>query len=307
MIETITHLPVLQKEVIKYLDPQPNENFIDATLGEGGHALAILEKTKPNGKVLGIEIDPEIYRKAKNKLSIINDQLSNRLILVNDSYTNLEKIIKEQNFKPIHGILFDLGMCSWHLEESGRGFSFKKDEFLDMRYNPNTQTVTAYEIVNRFPQPEIEKILKEFGEEKFARQIARQIVVAREKKPIKTTFDLVEVIKASVPLWYKRRRIHFATKTFQALRIAVNQELENIKCVLVQSMQVLEAGARIVIISFHSLEDRIIKHFFKQKAEEGKVQILTKKPITPTKEEIINNPRSRSAKLRAVQLIKTKR
>jgi len=301
------HLPVLQKEVIKYLDPQPNENFIDATFGEGGHALAILEKTKPNGKVLGIEIDPEIYREAKNKLSIINDQLSNRLILVNDSYTNLEKIIKEQNFKPIHGILFDLGMCSWHLEESGRGFSFKKEEFLDMRYNPNTQTVTAYEIVNRFPQTEIEKILKEFGEEKFARQIARQIVVAREKKPIKTTFDLVEVIKASVPLWYKRRRIHFATKTFQALRIAVNQELENIKCALEQSMRALEAGARIVIISFHSLEDRIIKHFFKQKAEEGKVQILTKKPITPTKEEIINNPRSRSAKLRAVQLIKTKR
>ncbi|MHA1329827.1 MAG: 16S rRNA (cytosine(1402)-N(4))-methyltransferase RsmH [Candidatus Hodarchaeales archaeon] len=301
------HLPVLQKEVIKYLDPQPNENFIDATFGEGGHALAILEKTKPNGKVLGIEIDPEIYREAKNKLSIINDQLSNRLILVNDSYTNLEKIIKEQNFKPIHGILFDLGMCSWHLEESGRGFSFKKEEFLDMRYNPNTQTVTAYEIVNRFPQTEIEKILKEFGEEKFARQIARQIVVTREKKPIKTTFDLVEVIKASVPLWYKRRRIHFATKTFQALRIAVNQELENIKCALEQSMRALEAGARIVIISFHSLEDRIIKHFFKQKAEEGKVQILTKKPITPTKEEIINNPRSRSAKLRAVQLIKTKR
>jgi len=301
------HLPVLQKEVIKYLDPQPNENFIDATFGEGGHALAILEKTKPNGKVLGIEIDPEICRKAKNKLSIINDQLSNRLILVNDSYTNLEKIIKEQNFKPIHGILFDLGMCSWHLEESGRGFSFKKEEFLDMRYNPNTQTVTAYEIVNRFPQTEIEKILKEFGEEKFARQIARQIVVAREKKPIKTTFDLVEVIKASVPFWYKRRRIHFATKTFQALRIAVNQELENIKCALEQSMRALEAGARIVIISFHSLEDRIIKHFFKQKAEEGKVQILTKKPITPTKEEIINNPRSRSAKLRAVQLIKTKR
>jgi 16S rRNA (cytosine1402-N4)-methyltransferase len=300
----MAHIPVLQKEVIEYLDPKPNENFIDATFGEGGHALSILERTKPNGKLLGIEIDPELYEKIKSKISIINDQLSNRLILINDSYTNIKKITQEHNFRPINGILFDLGISSWHLEESRRGFSFKRDEPLDMRFNPQRNRLTAFEILNYWSKEKIEEILRKFGEEKFAKSIAKNIAEKRKIKPIRTTFDLVEIIKASLPLKYQRRlKTHPATRTFQALRIAVNNELENLEKTLHSLPRILEREARIVVISFHSLEDRIVKNFFRQKKREGILQILTPKPITPTFHEIISNPRSRSAKLRAAQIL----
>ena len=294
------HLPVLKKEVLEYLAPKPNENFVDATFGLGGHSLSILELTKPNGKILGIEWDTELYQIVRNKL---NEELPERIILMNDSYTNLENIIRKENFQPIHGILFDLGISNWHIGNSKRGFSFRRNEFLDMRYNPEHQETTAYEIINFYPEREIERILREFGEEIFAKRIAREIIKQREKSPIKTTFDLVGIIKGSVPFWYKKRQIHYATKTFQALRIAVNQELANIQTGLEQSLRVIAKDGRIVVISFHSLEDRIVKNFFREKAREKKIEILTKKPICPSKEELLNNPKSRSAKLRAAKLI----
>ncbi|MCD6500761.1 16S rRNA (cytosine(1402)-N(4))-methyltransferase RsmH [bacterium] len=285
------HIPVLQKEVIEYLDVKPNENFIDATFGLGGHSKEILEKNAPKGKVLGIEIDPELYK----KFSIFNFQFSNRLILVNDSYTNLKKIVREHNFGPVNGILFDLGLSSWHLEKSGRGFSFQREEPLDMRYRKENKNeklkiknLTAGEIVNRWPEKEIERILREYGEERFARRITRKIVETRKKKTIESTGQLVEIIGSK----------RFSRKTFQALRIVVNDELENFKKALPQALEVLDKKGRIVVISFHSLEDRIVKNFFKENSKKGLLKILTKKPIRPSIKEVQKNPRSRSAKLR---------
>ncbi len=292
------HLPVLTKEIIQYLKAEPNKNFIDATFGQGGHTLAILEKTKPSGKVLAIEYDPILYRSVD-----ISQNIKKRLILVNDSYTNLEKIVKDHNFGPVHGILFDLGVSMWHFKKSKRGFSFQKNEILDMRINPYKEEVPAYKIINEYPEQEVEKILKEFGEERFAKRIAKAIVLRRKSKPILTTLELTKVIEEAVPRWYRRQKIHCATKVFQALRIAVNNELENIKKGLEQSLKVLNSGSRIAVISFHSLEDRLVKQFFKEKAKGNILKIITKKPITPSREEIIINPASRSAKLRVAELI----
>ncbi|MHA1499906.1 MAG: 16S rRNA (cytosine(1402)-N(4))-methyltransferase RsmH [Promethearchaeota archaeon] len=297
------HIPVLQKQVIQYLNPKPNENFIDATIGGAGHSLEILKITEPNGKILGIDADPEQIKNIKNK--ILDAKVKNRLILENDSYVNLENIIKKYDFKPINGILFDLGMSSWHLEDSGRGFSFQKDEPLNMRYDGNYQEeLTAEYIINRWSEKEIETILREYGDERFSGKIAKEIVRSRKDKKIKTTFQLIEIIKKSIPIWYQKKRIHFATRTFQALRIAANDEFENIKKGLEQAVKNLKKGARIVIISFHSSEDRIVKLFLKEKAKQGFIKIETKKPVTPCFEEIKINKRSRSAKLRAVTLLK---
>jgi 16S rRNA (cytosine1402-N4)-methyltransferase len=289
-LEERVHRPVLLKEVIEWMNVEKNKNYVDCTIGEGGHAREILKRNGPNGKVLGIEIDSDLYKKLKR-------ENLERLILANDSYSNLKEIVKREGFKEIYGILFDLGISSWHIEKSLRGFSFLRDEPLIMRYD-NSKNFWAEKIINQWPENEIERILKEYGEEKFAKRISREIVKFREKKPIKTTFQLVEIIKRAVPSFYRQKRIHFATKTFQALRIAVNNELENLKIALPQAIDVLEKGGRLLIISFHSLEDRIVKLFFKEKEKEGKIKILTKKPIRPSKEEIKQNPRSRSAKLR---------
>lgn len=286
----MVHVPVLVNEVLKYLNPKPGENFVDCTFGEGGHTRKILEKNAP-GKVLGIEIDPQLYKELIN-LGI------ERLILVNDSFVNLKRIV-EENLTRVSGILFDLGLSSWHLEKSGRGFSFSKNEPLNMRYCPSD--LTAEKIVNEWPKSEIEKILKKYGEERFARKISEEIVRARKLKSIKTTFDLIEIVRRATPSWYHHKRIHFATKTFQALRIVVNDELENLKKALPQALEVLDKGGRLVVISFHSLEDRIVKNFFREKEKEQLLKILTKKPVGPSLEEIVQNPRSRSARLRAAE------
>jgi len=288
------HIPVLQKEVLQHLDPKKNENFIDCTFGGGGHALTVLEKISPKGKVLGIEVDSEIYRKIKPQTK----KFLNRLILVNDSYVNLKKIVEKYSFGPIHGILFDLGMSSWHLEESERGFSFMRTEPLDMRYGLQ-KSLTAEKIINFWAEEEIEKILREYGQERFSRTIAKEIIKARKRSQIKTTLQLVGIIKEAIPRKCQHQKIHPATRTFQALRITVNDELENFRRALPQALEILEKEGRIVVISFHSLEDKIVKTFFKEKAKEDILKILTKKPIIPSKTEIQKNPRSRSAKLRA--------
>jgi 16S rRNA (cytosine1402-N4)-methyltransferase len=298
------HLPVLKEEVIKYLDPKPNENFIDATFGLGGHTKEILKRNVPEGKVLAIEIDPELL-----KCLTPDIKHQKRLILVNDSYVNLKEIVKKYSFKPVNGILFDLGLSSWHLEKSGRGFSFQRPEPLDMRYfslllrsskEKGKRVMSAAEILNKFPKKEIERILREYGEEKFAKRIAEKIIEERKIKPIKTTFQLVEIVKKAIPKRYQKQRVHPATRTFQALRIAVNDELENLKKALPQALEILEKGGKIVTISFHSLEDRICKNFFKENSKKGRLEIITKKPIRPNTQEIQKNPRARSAKLRAV-------
>lgn len=290
----MTHVPVLTKEVLQYLDPKENENFIDCTIGEGGHATLILEKNKPLGKVLGIDLDPVQIENCK--LSIKDE----RLILVNDSYINIKKIIEEIKFGQVNGILLDLGYSSWQLEKSGKGFSFQKDELLDMRYSLKFSYLTAEKIINDWPEQDIEKILKEYGEEKFAKQIARKIVGDREVKKIESTFQLIEIIKKAIPEKFQHGKINCATRTFQALRIAVNGELGNLKTVLPDIVSILSPGGRIAIISFHSLEDRIVKFFFKEKEKKGDIKILTKKPLMAKSDELNYNPRSRSAKLRVI-------
>ncbi|PIQ91809.1 MAG: 16S rRNA (cytosine(1402)-N(4))-methyltransferase [Parcubacteria group bacterium CG11_big_fil_rev_8_21_14_0_20_39_14] len=327
----MSHIPVLQKEVLEYLAPRPNENFIDCTIGGGGHSAAISERIAPGGKILGIEWDFELYKKLAAKIKNKKQEIKNNLILVCDNFANLEKIVKKHNFKPVQGILFDLGLSSWHLEESERGFSFLKDEPLIMRYcwkqetqdpkskiqpqpisnglgcpAPNNkrlgqnfkELLTAEKIINEWSESDIERILREYGEERFTKKIAQKIVEQRRINRIKSTFQLVEIIKKAVPQWYCRQKRHPATKTFQALRIAANHELENLKQALLQALDILEPKGRIAVISFHSLEDRIVKSFFKEKKREGLLNILTKKPIIPTLKEISSNPRSRSAKLR---------
>jgi len=295
-MEQNLHTPVLQKEVIQYLNPKPDENFIDCTLGQGGHALAILERTAPDGKLLAIDFDEDSVRNFKTR---INEK---RIIVVCDNFANLKEIVEKNNFGPISGILFDLGMSSWQLEKGGRGFTFQKNEPLDMRYNPKT-SLTAEEIINRWPKDKIEKILEDFGEEKFSRRIAEEIVKERKISPINTTSRLVGILKDILPGRYEQGRIHFATRTFQALRIAVNGELDSLKRGLDAAVEIASPGAAITVISFHSLEDRIVKDFFKIKEDEGKINILTKKPVEASEEEIKNNPRSRSAKLRVVKKI----
>jgi len=286
------HIPVLLNEVIEYLNPKPNENFVDCTFGFGGHAATMLEKISPNGRVLGIEWDEE-----KLKVQSVKCKVGERLILVNDSYTNLKNIVEKEKFGPINGVLLDIGLSSWEIENSGRGFSFLKNEDLDMRFSEK-QSLTAREIVNEWSEEDLARIFQEYGQERFAKNIASNIVEVRQRQSIETTFQLVEIIRKSFPRSYKFGKAHFATRAFQALRIAVNGELDNLKIVLPQALEILEKKGRIAVISFHSLEDAIVKKNFKIQAKDNNLQILTKKPVVASEEEIRQNPRARSAKLR---------
>ena len=291
------HIPVLLKEVLIYLNPQPNQNFIDATIGGGGHSLAILGKTAPTGRILGIEWDKKVLQNLQQKLQD-NPELLKRLILVRDNFARIDKIVQQKKFLNPEGILFDLGLNSWHLEESGRGFTFRKDEPLDMRFERGNK-LTAAGIVNSWPPKEIEAILREYGEERYSQRIAQAIFRKRKKKRILTTGQLVDVLAGVLPENYKHQRLPFATKTFQALRIAVNDELNNLQKGLEHSLKILPAHSRLVVISFHSLEDRIVKRFLRKQQKNNILTILTKKPVVPSLEERQVNPRSRSAKLRA--------
>ena len=301
------HTPVLLKEIVEYLDPKPGDKIIDATLGGGGHAMALAERVAPDGKVLGIELDGKLLKEVE--LKIQNSKFKDNFILVNDNYTSIKNIVHEYNFRP-NRILFDLGLSSWHLERSGRGFSFRRDEPLDMRYNAEegsgkneSEIMNAAEIVNTYNKQELEKIIKEYGEEQFAERIADNIVLTRKKKPILTVRELVEVIRESVPAWYKKRKIHFATKTFQALRIEVNSELKNVEKGVSLAIESLESGGRLAVISFQGLEDKIVRELFKKKAKEGVVKFIVKGTIKPSWEEVKSNPRARSAKMKIVEKI----
>jgi len=293
------HTPVMLDEVIEYLNIKPGAKIIDATLDGGGHSAAILERTGFTGKVLGIEIDPELILAAK--LKIKNEKLKN-LVVVNDNYTNLKKIVTEYGFYP-DGILFDLGVSFWHYEKSGRGFSFMRDELLDMRFNTKIETKTAADIVNTASREELEDILASYGEEKFASEISKNIVNFRKIKPVVKTSELAEIINNSVPGWYRHKKINPATKTFQALRIAVNDELDNVARGINAAVDVVNSGGRIVVISFHGLEDKIVREVFKRKAKEGIIRWVVKGTVKPKWEETKNNPRARSAKMKIVEKV----
>ncbi|MDD3032566.1 MAG: 16S rRNA (cytosine(1402)-N(4))-methyltransferase RsmH [Candidatus Pacebacteria bacterium] len=276
------HIPVLPKEVLRGLSPKSNENFIDGTFHLGGHSELILKEIKPEGKILGIEIDEDIFKEAKEKF-----KGNDKVILVNDSYVNLEKIVEQNDFKNISGILLDVGMSSWHIDESKRGFTFQKDEPLNMLFQK--EGLTAEEIVNTYSKEELERIFKDYGEEKKYRKIAEAILKTRKEKPIKTTFELISVLAQS------RQSL---PRIFQALRIEANGELDNLRKTLPQALKILKSGGRLAVISFHSGEDRIVKQFIKENKES--LEILNKKPIVPELGEIRQNSRARSAKLRII-------
>ena len=318
------HIPVMLKEVLHYLNPQPGQYFIDCTLGGAGYTIAIAEKIGDKGRVLAIDLDKMAIENCR--LQIADCRLNN-IILVQDNFRNLSKIANQYfsakggsasggKNKKIHGIVLDLGLSSAQLQDRSRGFSFQSDTSLNMAFGKSE--ISTVNIINNYRQEELSSIIKEYGEEKFAKRIVQKIVDCRKIKPIKTTGKLVEIIKSAVPKKYLYSKIHPATRTFQALRIATNNELENLKQALPQAVELLVDGGRIVVVSYHSLEDRIVKQFFKIESKDcicpanypacrcqhkARIKILTKKVIRAGEEEVRDNPGARSAKLRAAEKI----
>ncbi len=296
-VATRAHIPVLANETVEALAVQPGGRYVDCTLGAGGHAAAILEKSTPGGQLLGFDADPEAIKEAKTRL----EAYKYSTLLLNENFVNLQAICLKYDFFPVHGILFDLGLSSLQLNSDERGFSFQHNSPLDMRFSPN-QEVTAADIVNTYSETELAHIIRTYGEEGYHRRIARHIV---QKRPIETTSQLARIIGQAVSI--RRGRIHPATRTFQALRIAVNHELENLEVALKQAIELLGFEGRLVVISYHSLEDRIVKQFTRQRAreEQPRLRLINKKVIIPSEAEVQRNPRSRSAKLRAAERIIT--
>ncbi len=289
------HTSVLLQETIDGLALSAGKVAIDATTGGGGHTQALAQAVGPKGTVLAIDRDTDNIARARKRLT--NLQAEIHFVLGN--FRDIEALAQKAGITAADAIVFDLGWSSFHLD-SGRGFSFKQDEPLLMTYEatPSSETLTAKEIVNTWEEEHIADILYGFGEERFSRRIARAIAAARKEQSIETTGQLVAIIESAVPGWYKHGKIHPATRTFQALRIAVNDELEALERGLSGALSLLANSGRIAVISFHSLEDRIVKRFFKDKQADGWGEICTKRPITASREEIQQNPRSRSAKLR---------
>ena len=285
------HKTVLLNETIDGLNLHDKSVVLDCTFGGGGHSLEIL-KRYPNVKIIAIDQDAGAWDKAKSKFKDFKDRIS----FFNVNFNELDNF---SNYL-VDGIIFDLGLSSDQLENSGRGFSFMKDEplLMTMKENPGPEDLTAKDIVNTWGEKNLADIIYGYGEERFSRKIAKGIVDTRQKKEINTTFDLVEILNNVLPGSYKKGRLHFATKTFQALRIAVNDELGMLQRGLEKGLDVLKINGRMSVISFHSLEDRIVKRFFKENEKEKKVILINKKVITASNEELKNNPRSRSAKLR---------
>jgi 16S rRNA (cytosine1402-N4)-methyltransferase len=293
-----SHKPVLLKEVLDILKPQPGQFFIDGTLGGGGHAFPILKSISPGGIFLGVDWNKELINEFKSKIDKEEAGKVNKLFFAADNFKNMLEILKNNRLSKADGLILDLGLSSLALEQSGRGFSFLRAEPLLMTYSENLKP--AYEWLKQLKEKELAKIIKDFGEERFAAKIARAI---KTSLPIFTTADLVAAIKKALPKNYERGRLHPATRTFQALRIFVNQELENLEHILWDLPKILVTGGRALVIAFHSLEDRIVKNVFRNLVKAGRGELLTKKPITPRREEVLTNPRSRSAKLRAIKII----
>ncbi len=295
------HKSVLLNETVNGLNIKSNDIFVDMTLGGAGHSEAVAKSGAENLTIVGIDADFEALDRAKEKLQ----KYSHKLILVTEYFDHLKEILEKNNLNYVDKVLFDLGYSSFEIDNAERGFSFLHDGPLKMTYtnNPDSKQLTAYDVVNDFQEENLADIIYGFGEETFSRRIARGIVEAREKKPIETTAELAKIITESVPFFYRKGKTHPATKTFQAIRIAVNNELDKLKIALNDAFEKLAPHGRIAVISFHSLEDRIVKNFFRDKIKEGIANFVNKKPIVPTREEIINNPRSRSAKLRIIEKI----
>jgi 16S rRNA (cytosine1402-N4)-methyltransferase len=293
------HNSVLLQEAIDGLDIKNGDIFVDGTLGNGGHTLEVVKRFGNAVVMIGIDLDPDAILRTKERLA----QFNTKVLYVQDSFRNIDKVLDSLGVAQVDKILLDIGLSSNQFEESGRGFSFQKNEPLIMSFKKNLteEDLIAREIVNTWDMENIQAILSGYGEEQFAWKIAKAIVARREEKPIETTFDLVEIIKSATPKFYHHRKIHPATKTFQAHRITVNDEIESLKDGITKGFQRLKPNGRLAVISFHSLEDRVVKQFFKEKEENGEAKRITKKPIVPEEDEIEVNPRARSAKMRIIE------
>lgn len=292
------HVPVLLQSTIELLDLKEGETVVDTTLGLAGHAKVMAEKIGQSGTLIGFDADAGLLTKAKENLADTKCQK----IFINSNFRHIKSALDEVGIGKVDKILFDLGLNSEHFDQSGRGFTFQKDEplLMTLAVNINEDTLTAKEIVNTWAEESIADIIYGYGEEQFSKRIAKAIVEAREKKSIETTFDLVEIIRQAVPVFYTKKKIHFATKTFQALRITVNDELGALREGLAGAWEKLSNGGRMAAISFHSLESKVVKEFFKTKVAEGDGKLVNKKALKPNREEELANPRSRSAQLRVI-------
>lgn len=309
------HVPVLLKEVIDYLDPVKGDVVFDGTLGGAGHTVEIIKVIAPTGKVIGVDLSSQTLSTAARRL----ESFAGNVFLVNDNFKNIKDILLKLNIKQINKILLDLGLSSFLIDKSGRGFSYIRDERLDMRFSPDTWP-DAHEVVNKYPEEKIKEIFLKYGEERFSGRIAANIINYRNNKAIETTGDLVNIIKSSVPKNYGNyRKGNPAKRIFQAIRIEVNRELESIGRAIDDGFEVLEKGGRMVIISYHSLEDKLVKTRFKDLegicicppglpvcgcGVEKRAKILTKGAVLPSTAEQEKNPRSKSARLRAIEKIK---
>ncbi len=286
-------------EVLEYFRPRTGQNFLDCTAGGGGHALALEKRVRPDGQVLAIDRDPKAIARLKRKT------VGKNLILVNDNYKNLLKIADDCGIDKFFGVLLDLGLSSDQLVQGNRGFSFQGSEFLDLRYNPEKQELTGADILKSYSQEQLIEILEKYGEEPLARPIAKKIIaIRRQGQSIETADMLVQLVSTIYRRRFKKKsRRHPATRVFQALRLAVNDELNNLAAALPGALEILEPGGRLAVISFHSGEDRLVKNFFRQQAkfEPPNLKILTKKPLQPSLEERASNSASRSAKLRVAE------
>ncbi len=287
------HIPVLVCEVLDFLAPRPGLAYLDATVDGGGHAARILHAIEPGGRLLGLDRDAAMLEQASARFAREIEQ--GQVLLACASFAQLEEVARAHGFPSFAGILFDLGLSSYHLDRSGRGFSFQRDEPLDMRFSPGTQP-TAAELLNTLAASELARMFSQWGEERYARRIAQRITEAR---PVRTTRELYDVIEVSLPKPVRWQAARSAARIFQALRIAVNDELSALHSALPQALRCLAPDGRLVVISFHSLEDRIVKHFFRDAAQRGLVEVLTRKPVRPSPAEVEANPRAASAKLRA--------
>ena len=306
------HLPVLTLEVVDLLRCRPGRTFVDATVGAGGHSEAILEATAPDGRVIGLDLDPDAVARAAARLASAGE----RFVAIRSDFRRIREVLAERKAGPVDGVIADLGLSSIQLLTPERGFGFSSEGPLDMRYDPSRGR-SAARLVAEAGEPELRKILLEYGEERDAGRIARAIVRRREKEPIRTTTDLAEVVAEAIPA-RRGGRIHPATKTFQALRIAVNHELEGLDGFVEAAVMCLRRGGRLAVIAFHSLEDRTVKHSMRALASrcicppampvcgcgrENIVRLVTARPLTPSPDERAANPRSRSAKLRVVERV----
>lgn len=308
------HIPVLLKEVLKYLKPEKADIVFDGTLGGAGHTIEIIKAIAPTGKVIGVDLHSQTLCTAARNLGLS----AGNLIPVNDNFANIKQILKRLDIVKINGLLLDLGLSSFMIDRSGRGFSYMRDEKLDMRFS-DRQELNAFEIVNSYPEEKLREIFTRYGEERFSGRISKNIGRRRAEKTIDTTLELVEIVRRSIPGKYAgKRKGNPAKRVFQALRIEVNSELENLDRAITDGFEALESGGKMVIISYHSLEDRLVKKKFKEYegicicppalpicgcGAKTKAKFLTKRAVLPSQEEIENNPRSGSAKLRALEKI----